>query len=55
VIWVAQRVAERLTADGGDGDIVCLLPDGGWMYLSTEACTEVIDIAETQVEEVLWW
>jgi cysteine synthase B len=54
VIWVAQRVAERLAGDGG-GDIVCLLPDGGWKYLSTEAWTQDIDTAESQVEEVLWW
>jgi [CysO sulfur-carrier protein]-thiocarboxylate-dependent cysteine synthase len=54
VIWVAQRVAERVSSDGG-GDIVCLLPDGGWKYLSTEAWTQDIDTAEAQVEEVLWW
>lgn len=54
VIWVAQRVAERL-ANGGGGDIVCLLPDGGWKYLSTEAWTQDIDTAESQVEETLWW
>ena len=55
VIWVAQRVAERLSKDGGGGDVVCLLPDGGWKYLSTEAWTEDIDTAESQVEETLWW
>ncbi|MGH2757679.1 MAG: PLP-dependent cysteine synthase family protein [Actinomycetota bacterium] len=54
VIWVAQRVAERLAQDGG-GDIACLLPDGGWKYMSTEAWTQDIDTAESQVEEVLWW
>ena len=54
VIWVAQRVAERVAQDGG-GDVVCLLPDGGWKYLSTEAWTQDIDTAESQVEEVLWW
>ncbi len=54
VIWVAQRVAERLAAESG-GDIVCLLPDGGWKYMSTEAWTQDIDTAESQVEEVLWW
>ncbi len=54
VIWVAQRVAERLVRDGG-GDIVCLLPDGGWKYMSTEAWTQDIDTAESNVEEVLWW
>ena len=54
VIWVAQRVAERL-ADEGDGHVVCLLPDGGWKYMSTEAWTQDLDTAESQVEEVLWW
>ena len=54
VIWVAQRVAERVAQDDG-GDVVCLLPDGGWKYLSTEAWTQDIDTAESQVEEVLWW
>jgi len=54
VIWVAQRVGERLAREGG-GDIVCLLPDGGWKYLSTEAWTQDIDTAESQVEEVVWW
>lgn len=54
VIWVAQRVAERLASSGG-GDVVCLLADAGWKYLSTEAYTTELDVAETQVEEVLWW
>ncbi|MEA2510509.1 MAG: [CysO sulfur-carrier protein]-thiocarboxylate-dependent cysteine synthase [Actinomycetota bacterium] len=54
VIWVAQRIADRLADDGG-GDVVCLLPDGGWKYLSTEAWTQEMDIAESKVEEVLWW
>lgn len=54
VIWVAQRVAERLSTDGG-GDVACLLPDGGWKYLSTGAWTQDIDMAQSRVEEVLWW
>lgn len=54
VIWVGQRVAERLASEGG-GDVVCLLADGGWKYLSTEAWTQDIDTAESQVEETLWW
>jgi cysteine synthase len=54
VIWVAQRVGERLAKSGG-GDVVCLLADGGWKYLSTEAWTQDIETAEAQVEETLWW
>jgi [CysO sulfur-carrier protein]-thiocarboxylate-dependent cysteine synthase len=54
VIWVAQRVCERLARRGG-GDVVCLLADGGWKYLSTQAWTQDMDTAEEQVEDVLWW
>jgi cysteine synthase B len=54
VVWVAQRVGERLARRGG-GDVVCLLADGGWKYLSTEAWVTNIDTAESHVEEVLWW
>lgn len=54
VLSVAQRVAESVAREGG-GDVVCLLADGGWKYLSTEAWTQDIDAAESRVEEVLWW
>jgi cysteine synthase B len=54
VIWVAQRVGARLAEEGG-GDVVCLLADGGWKYLSTDAWTQPLDAAEEQVEETLWW
>ena len=51
VLHVARRIAGEL--DGGD--IVCLLADGGWKYLSTEAWTADVDRAEKLVEETLWW
>jgi [CysO sulfur-carrier protein]-thiocarboxylate-dependent cysteine synthase len=51
VIHVAQRVAAEI--DGGD--IVCLLPDGGWKYLSTDAWAEDLAAAEKGVESSLWW
>jgi cysteine synthase len=54
VIWVAQRVGDRLARAGG-GDVVCLLADGGWKYLSTDAWTQDLDTAEAKVEDVLWW
>jgi hypothetical protein len=34
---------------------VCLLADGGWKYLSTEAWTADLDQAAKRVEETLWW
>jgi [CysO sulfur-carrier protein]-thiocarboxylate-dependent cysteine synthase len=51
VLHVAQRVAAELER----GDIVCLLPDGGWKYLSTQAWAEDVATAEKGVEESLWW
>ncbi len=51
VIHVAQRVAQEVE----QADIVCLLPDGGWKYLSTQAWAEDLTKAERGVEESLWW
>ncbi len=51
VIHVAQRVAQEVE----EADIVCLLPDGGWKYLSTQAWAEDLTKAEQGVEESLWW
>jgi [CysO sulfur-carrier protein]-thiocarboxylate-dependent cysteine synthase len=51
VIHAAKRIAAEI--DGGD--VVCLLADGGWKYLSTEAWSVDLDVAEKQVEETLWW
>ncbi|MGZ5397528.1 MAG: cysteine synthase B, partial [Mycobacterium sp.] len=51
VIHVAQRIAQDLET----GDIVCLLADGGWKYLSTEAWNVDVSAAEKGVEASLWW
>jgi [CysO sulfur-carrier protein]-thiocarboxylate-dependent cysteine synthase len=51
VVFTAQRVAAELE----EGDIVCLLPDGGWKYLSTEAWNPELERAEKGVSESLWW
>jgi cysteine synthase len=49
------HVARRIGADLDDGDVVCLLADGGWKYLSTEAWTEDAETAAKKVRETLWW
>jgi [CysO sulfur-carrier protein]-thiocarboxylate-dependent cysteine synthase len=49
------HVARRVAAEIDRGDIVCLLPDGGWKYLSTQAWSPDIELAEKAVEETLWW
>ena len=51
VVHAARRVAERLD----QADVVCLLADGGWKYLSTHAWAPDLEVAEKQVEETLWW
>ena len=51
VIHVANRIAQDLE----EGDVVCVLADGGWKYLSTNAWAEELERAEKGVEETLWW
>ncbi len=51
VVHVAQRIASEID----QGDIVCLLPDGGWKYLSTHAWSPDLAEAEQGVAESLWW
>jgi cysteine synthase len=51
VLHVATRIAEDLE----EGQVVCLLADGGWKYLSTEAWTEDVERAAKKVGDTLWW
>lgn len=51
VVHVGRRIAQEIEA----GDIVCLLPDGGWKYLSTQAWAPELERADKGVEETLWW
>jgi cysteine synthase B len=51
VVHVAQRVAAEIDR----GEIVCLLADGGWKYLSTDAWSPDLERAEKAVAETLWW
>ena len=51
VLHVAHRIAERAQT----GDVVCVLADGGWKYLSTEAWTGDAEQAAKKVKETLWW
>jgi [CysO sulfur-carrier protein]-thiocarboxylate-dependent cysteine synthase len=51
VLHVARRIARELD----EGDVVCLLADGGWKYLSTEAWAPEFELANKRVAESLWW
>ena len=49
VVYAAMRQAERMER----GNIVCLLADGGWKYLSTGLWTK--DYDEIEAEGKIWW
>jgi acyl carrier protein len=51
VVRAAQKLAERLD----EGHIVCLLPDGGWKYLSSGLWTQDYDDIIESVATKLWW
>jgi [CysO sulfur-carrier protein]-thiocarboxylate-dependent cysteine synthase len=51
VLHVATRIATELE----EGNVVCLLADGGWKYLSTDAWAEDAERAAKKVGETLWW
>ena len=49
VVYAAMRQAERMER----GNIVCLLADGGWKYLSTGLWTK--DYDDIDAEGKIWW
>jgi len=51
VLRTAQRVAERLDR----GNIVLLLADGGWKYLSTSLWSKEYEELGEEVEGKVWW
>ena len=51
VVYGAIRQAERMDK----GDIVCLLADGGWKYLSTTLWTKDYDQLEKEAKGKIWW
>jgi cysteine synthase B len=51
VIYSAIRIAGRME----EGNIVVLLADGGWKYLSTGLWTRDIAELEKDIAETIWW
>jgi len=51
VLRTAQRVAGRLTR----ANVVLLLADGGWKYLSTELWTKEYEDLPEEIESMIWW
>lgn len=51
VFWAAMKVAEGMSG----GNIVCLLADGGWKYLSTGLWTKDPAHMEEEGRGKIWW
>jgi cysteine synthase len=51
VVYAAVKQAERLE----HGNIVCLLADGGWKYLSTSLWTKDYEQLEKESKGKIWW
>ncbi|HLF03931.1 MAG TPA: cysteine synthase [Dehalococcoidia bacterium] len=51
VVYAAMKQAERLE----QGNIVCLLADGGWKYLSTSLWTKDYDELAKISQGKIWW
>jgi cysteine synthase len=51
VLRTAQRVAARLK----QANVVLLLADGGWKYLSTELWTKEYEDLPEDIESKIWW
>jgi cysteine synthase B len=51
VVYAALRQAERME----EGNVVCLLADGGWKYLSTSLWTKDYDQLEKESKGKIWW
>lgn len=51
VVFGAIKQAERMES----GDILCLLADGGWKYLSTSLWTKDYDQVAKEAQGKIWW
>ena len=51
VVFGAMKMAQRMD----QGNIVCLLADGGWKYLSTGLWTKDYGEMEDEAKDKIWW
>lgn len=54
VLHAAIAQAHQVAREGGSADIVLIVADGGWKYLSTGAYEGTLDTAEEALEGQLW-
>jgi hypothetical protein len=54
VLHAALAQAARAEAAGQPADIVVIIADGGWKYLSTGAYTADLDVSEEFLDTQVW-
>jgi cysteine synthase B len=54
ILHAALAQADRAVRDGTEADIVLIVADGGWKYLSTGAYSGTLDEAESALDGQLW-
>jgi cysteine synthase len=54
ILHAALGVAEKAAGTGDDADIVFIVADGGWKYLSTGVYAGTLDEAAERIDSTLW-
>ena len=54
-LHAAIGVGNKAVKAGESADIVFVVADGGWKYLSTGAYTDDLDVAEAAAEQVIYF
>ncbi len=54
ILHAALAVAEKAAGTGDDADIVFIVADGGWKYLSTGVYSGTLDEAAERIDSTLW-
>jgi cysteine synthase B len=54
-VYGGLKLVRELVEKGEKGEIVVLLAEGGWKYLSAGLFTKAIDDLEDEMEQKLWW
>ncbi len=54
ILHAALAVAEKAAGAGDDADVVFIVADGGWKYLSTGVYAGTLDEAAERIDSTLW-
>ena len=55
IAYVAHRIASEMASDSVDGNVVFLVPDDGWKYLSSGVYTKPLEELEGAIDSASFW